>query len=333
MRLHDIAVVGASGLVGRKILQIIEERNFPVGKLVPIASDYSYGREITVNKKNYRLQKLEPNVFKNLEFAFFSAGGAISLDWAPVAAKDGVTVIDNSSAFRMEKDVPLVVPEVNREAIFKHRGIISNPNCSTIQLVVALKPLDNLFKIKRVVVSTYQSVTGIGNKGVNRLERELRDPSEVSDGTIFPHRIAFNAIPHIDIFYESGYTKEEIKVVNESRKIMNKPDLRITSTCVRIPTLGGHCEAVNIEFDKKFTLNQVREALQAAPGVTVVDDPEHAIYPMPVEASEKDDVFIGRLRYDETVKNGLNMWIVSDNLRKGAATNAVQIAEELLKGK
>jgi aspartate-semialdehyde dehydrogenase len=333
MRLHDIAIVGASGLVGRKILQLLEERSFPVGKLVAIASDLSYGREITVNKKNYKLHKLGPDVFKNLEFAFFSAGGHISLDWAPIAAKDGVTVIDNSSAFRMENNVPLIVPEVNRDAIFKHKGIIANPNCSTIELVVALKPLDKLFKIKRVIVSTYQSVTGIGNKGINRLDREIKDINEAPDTTVFPHKIAYNVIPHIDVFYDNGYTKEEIKVIGETRKIMHKPDLKITCTCVRVPTLGGHGESVNIEFEKKFTIKEIREALQSAPGVTVVDDPVNAMYPMPLDANEKDDVFVGRLRYDETLKNGLNMWIVSDNVRKGAATNAVQIAEELLKGK
>jgi aspartate-semialdehyde dehydrogenase len=333
MRLHDIAVVGASGLVGRKIIEIIEERGFPVGKLVAIASDSSYGKEITVNKKNYKLQKLGPDVFKNLEFAFFSAGGPVSLDWAPIAAKDGAIVIDNSSAFRMETGVPLVVPEVNRDAIFKHNGIIANPNCSTIQLVCALKPLDNYFKIKRIVVSTYQSVSGIGNKGVSKLSKEIKDLEEAVDTRVFPHKIAFNAIPQIDIFYQNGYTKEEVKVISETRKIMNLPNLKITCTCVRIPTLGGHGESVNIEFEKKFNLKEIREALESAPGVTVVDDPEHAKYPMPVDADGKDDVFVGRLREDETVKNGLNMWIVSDNVRKGAATNAVQIAEELLKGK
>lgn len=333
MRLHDIAVVGASGLVGRKILQIIEEREFPAGKIVAIASDASYGKEITVNKKNYKLHKLGPDVFKNLEFAFFSAGGAISLDWAPVAAKSGAVVIDNSSAFRMEKDVPLIVPEVNRDAIFKHKGIIANPNCSTIQLVVALKPLDNQFKIKRVVVSTYQSVSGIGNKGVTKLHKEIKDINEVVDTSVFPHKIAFNAIPQIDIFYENGYTKEEMKVIGETRKIMGKPDLKITSTCVRIPTLGGHGESVNIEFEKKFMLQEARLALASAPGITLVDNPEHQEYPMPADSNEKDDVFVGRIRQDESVKNGLNIWIVSDNIRKGAATNAVQIAEELLKGK
>jgi aspartate-semialdehyde dehydrogenase len=333
MRLHDIAVVGASGLVGRKILQLLEERDFPTGKIVAIASEASYGKEITVNKKNYKLHKLGPDVFNNLEFAFFSAGGPISLDWAPIAAKSGAVVIDNSSAFRMDKDVPLVVPEANRDAIFKHKGIIANPNCSTIQLVVALKPLDNHFKIKRVVVSTYQSVSGIGNKGVTRLSKEIKDINEIVDSSVFPHKIAYNAIPQIDVFYENGYTKEEMKVIGESRKIMGKPDMKITCTCVRIPTLGGHGESVNIEFEKKFSLEDLRMVLAGAPGIKLVDDPEHLEYPMPIDSNEKDDVFVGRIRYDESIKNGLNMWIVSDNIRKGAATNAVQIAEELLKGK
>ena len=219
------------------------------------------------------------------------------------------------------------------DAIFKHKGIISNPNCSTIQLVTALKPLDNLFKIKRVVVSTYQSVSGIGNKGVNKLNKEIKELEEVVDAVIFPHKIAFNAIPQIDVFYENGYTKEEMKVISETRKIMGKPDMKITCTCVRIPTLGGHGESVNIEFEKKFTLQNVREALFTAKSVVVVDDPAELKYPMPIDANGKDDVFVGRIRYDETIKNGLNMWIVADNIRKGAATNAIQIAEELLKGK
>lgn len=333
MRLHDIAVVGASGLVGRKILQVLEERNFPVGKIIPIASDASSGKEITVNRKNYKLFGLAPDIFKNLEFAFFCAGGPVSMDWVPIAVKDGVTVIDNSSAFRLEKDVPLVVPEVNRDAIFKHKGIIANPNCSTIQLVTTLKPLDNLFKIKRVIVSTYQSVSGIGNKGINKLNKEIKELEEVIDSAIFPHKIAFNAIPHIDVFYENGYTKEEMKVISETRKIMGKPDMKITCTCVRIPTLGGHGESVNIEFEKKFKLQEIREALFTAKSVVVVDEPDELKYPMPVDANEKDEVFAGRIRYDETIKNAINMWIVADNLRKGAATNAIQIAEEILKGK
>ena len=333
MRLHDIAVVGASGLVGRKVLQVLEERNFPVGKIVPIASDASSGKEITVNRKNYRLFPLSPDVFKNLEFAFFCAGGPVSMDWVPIAVKDGVTVIDNSSAFRLEKDVLLVVPEVNRDAIFRNKGIIANPNCSTIQLVTALKPLDNLFKIKRVVVSTYQSVSGIGNKGVSKLNKEIKELDEVVDTAVFPHKIAFNAIPHIDVFYENGYTKEEMKVISETRKIMDRPNMKITCTCVRIPTLGGHGESVNIEFEKKFKLQEIREALFTAKSVIVVDEPGELKYPMPADANEKDEVFVGRIRYDETVKNTINIWIVADNLRKGAATNAVQIAEELLKGK
>lgn len=333
MRLHDIAVVGASGLVGRKILEVLEERNFPSGKIVAIASDASYGREITIGKKSYHLQKLTPNVFKNLEFVFFSAGAAISKQWAPIAAKDGAVVIDNSSAFRMDKDVPLVVPEVNRNDIFKHKNIIANPNCSTIELVMALRPLDNSFKIKRVVVSTYQSVSGIGNKGVSKLHNEIKDINDIVDASIFPHKIAYNAIPQIDIFMEDRYTKEERKMINETRKIMNRYDLKITATCVRIPTIGGHGESVNIEFDKRFTLDEVHNALARFKGVKVVDEPDNKMYPMPADSHEKDDVFVGRIRYDESVKNGLNLWVVADNIRKGAATNAVQIAEEIIKGK
>lgn len=333
MRLHDIAVVGASGLVGRKILQVLEERSFPYGKLIPLASDASAGKEISVNKKTYRLEQLTPGVFKNVEFALFSAGARVSLEYAPIAAREGTIVVDNSSAFRMNDDVPLVVPEVNRQAIFKHKGIIANPNCSTIQLVVALKPLDNLFKIKRVIVSTYQCVSGIGNKGVSQLMSEINRGEEAHRPVAFPYKIAFNALPQIDVFLDNGYTKEEVKVVNETRKIMGRKDLHITCTCVRIPTLGGHGESVNIEFDKKFRLDDVRKALADFPGVTVVDDPASLKYPMPIDSEEKDDVFVGRIRYDESVKNGLNMWIVSDNLRKGAATNAVQIAEELIKGR
>jgi aspartate-semialdehyde dehydrogenase len=333
MRLHDIAVVGASGLVGRKILEVLEERNFPYGKITAIASDESFGKEIAIGKKNYRLQKLTPDSFKNFEFAFFSAGAAISTQWAPVAARDGAIVIDNSSAFRMNENVPLVVPEVNRNDIFKHKNIIANPNCSTIELVVALKPLDNLFKIKRVVVSTYQSVSGIGNKGVSKLNSEIANINELVDEKVFPHKIAFNAIPQIDVFLEDRYTKEERKMINETRKIMNRPDLKITATCVRIPTIGGHGESVNIELDKKFSLDEVRNALSKFKGIKVVDDIENKMYPMPADSHEKDEVFVGRIRPDESIKNGLNLWIVADNIRKGAATNAVQIAEEIIKGK
>jgi len=332
MRLHDIAVVGASGLVGRKILEVIQERKFETGKIVAIASDASEGKEVNVKGKSYRLQKFSEYVFKNLEFAFFSAGASISREWAPKAAADGCIVIDNSSAFRMEENVPLIVPEVNRQDMFKNKGIISNPNCSTIQLVVALKPLDTAFKIKRVVVSTYQSVSGAGNKGITALESELKN-IESKQASPFPHRIAHNAIPHIDVFFDDNYTREELKMINETRKIMGKKDLAITATCVRIPTLTGHGESVNIEFDKKVTPEEVREVLRAAKGVTVLDDPANNVYPMPADSAEKDDVFVGRVRTDSSVKNGINLWIVADNVRKGAATNAVQIAEEYVKGK
>jgi len=331
LRLHDIAIVGASGLVGRKIIQILEERNFPAGKIIPIASDGSEGKDINVHQKSYRLHKLEKGIFKHCEFAFFSAGAEVSHAWAREAADEGAIVIDNSSAFRMNEDVPLVVPEVNREAIFHHKGIIANPNCSTIELVMALKPLDNQFKIKRVVVSTYQSVSGAGNKGVQSLLAELKE--EYSGNSPFAHQIAFNAIPHIDVFFDDGYTKEEHKMINESRKILNKRDLKITATCVRVPTIGGHGESVNIEFEKSFTVEHARDALANFKGVRVIDDPKNHLYPMPINANEKDEVFVGRIRADESIKNGLNLWIVSDNVRKGAATNAVQIAEEYLKGK
>ncbi len=332
MRLHDIAVVGASGLVGRKILEIIQERHFEVGKVVAIASDANAGKELNIKGKTFKLHKLEPHIFKNLEFVFFSAGGNVSREWAPKAAADGAIVIDNSSAFRMEQDVPLVVPEVNRQDMFKNKGIIANPNCSTIQLVTVLKPLDTAFKIKRVVVSTYQSVSGAGNKGITALETELRNLQQYEHSP-FPHKIAHNAIPHIDVFFDDNYTREELKMINESRKIMGRKDLAITATCVRIPTMVGHGESVNIEFDKKVSPEEAKEILGNAKGVTVTDDPASNLYPMPIHSADKDDVFVGRIRKDESVKHGINLWIVSDNVRKGAATNAVQIAEEYVKGK
>jgi len=336
MRLHDIAVVGASGLVGRKILELLIERNFPMGKIVTIASDASAGKDVLVKGKSFRLEKLTHDSFKNMEFAFFSAGGTVSHEYCPVAAKEGCVVIDNSSAFRMENDVPLIVPEVNRNDIFKHKGIIANPNCSTIQLVLALKPLDNMFKIKRVVVSTYQSVSGAGHKGTSSLESEIKNLKTVHHNRElhpFPHRIAYNVIPQVDIFYDDGYTKEEYKMINETRKILGKKDLEITATCVRVPVMVGHSESVNIEFDKKANPAEVKDALRSFKGVTVVDDIGNNLYPMPIDCENKDDVFVGRIRKDSSVKNGINMWIVSDNVRKGAATNAVQIAEEYLKGK
>lgn len=332
MILHDIAVVGASGLVGRKIIEFLQERNFPYGKIIAIASDSSTGKELNVKGLTLKLQKLTAESFRNIEFAFFCAGGYVSGEYATIAVNEKCTVIDNSSIFRMEEHVPLVVPEVNRQEIFRHKGIIANPNCSTIQLVMILKPLDDNFKIKRVVVSTYQSVSGVGQKGIRQLQDELYE-KDAKPGKTFPYQIAFNSIPQVDIFFENGYTKEEYKVINETRKILRRNDLNITSTCVRIPTVGGHCESVNIEFHKKTNPEEIRDVLSQFKGVKVVDDIIEKKYPMPIDSYEKDDVFVGRIRKDESLEKCINLWIVADNIRKGASTNAVQIAEELLKGK
>ncbi|HJY64539.1 MAG TPA: aspartate-semialdehyde dehydrogenase, partial [Ignavibacteria bacterium] len=306
MRLHDIAIVGASGLVGRKILEVLIERNFPIGKVITISSDASVGKDVIVKGKSFKLQKLPHESFKNIEFVFFSAGGAISHEYAPIAAKDGCIVIDNSSAFRMTETVPLVVPEVNRKDIFKHKGIISNPNCSTIQLVMALKPLDNQFKIKRVVVSTYQSVSGAGYKGESTLEAEIKGlkPEQYhSEIHPFPHKIAYNAIPQVDIFFDDGYTKEEYKMINETRKILGRKDLDITATCVRIPVMVGHSESVNIEFDKKVNPASARDVLSDFKGIVIIDDPKKNQYPMPIDCANRDEVFVGRIRQDNSVKN------------------------------
>lgn len=317
-------------MVGRAMVRVLEQRAFPVNRLVLLASERSVGKEISFQGKSIPVQKLEPEKFKNIEFALFSAGATVSKEFAPHAVRHGAVVIDNSSAFRMDEGIPLVVPEVNRRQIFKHKGIIANPNCSTIQMVVVLKPLHDRFTIKRVVVSTYQSVTGAGNKAVSQLHEELagRTPKEMK----FPHPIAFNCLPHIDIFFDDGYTKEEVKMMKETQKIMGEP-IKVTATTVRVPVIGGHSESVNIEFGKKADLTEVREILSRAPGIILQDDPKNNVYPMPVNAHEKDEVFVGRLRLDSTVPNGINLWIVSDNIRKGAATNAVQIAEALALGK
>jgi aspartate-semialdehyde dehydrogenase len=330
MKLHDVAVVGATGLVGRTMVQVLMERKFPVNRLVLLATERSVGKELDFNGTAVPVQALGPDKFRHIEFALFSAGAAVSKEFAPLAAKSGAVVIDNSSAFRMDDDVPLVVPEVNRRQAFKHKGIIANPNCSTIQLVVALKPLHDRFKIKRVVVSTYQAVSGAGQQGVDQLREELanRVPATMK----FQHRIADNALPHIDIFFEDGYSKEEHKMINETSKIMGER-IKLTATCVRVPTLGGHGESVNIEFEKKSSVEEIREVLRNAPGIVVQDDPKTGVYPMPITAEGKDDVFVGRIRKDESVSSGVNLWIVADNVRKGAATNAVQIAEALALGK
>lgn len=329
MKSPNIAVVGATGLVGRKMVQILEERKFPVGKLLLLASERSADTTIPFRGEQVPVGVLTPDSFDGIDIALFSAGKAVSREYAPHAVKRNTVVIDNSSAFRMNTDVPLVVPEVNRDQIFSHNGIIANPNCSTIQLVVAVKPLHDRYGISRIVVSTYQSVTGAGEKGTAQLESELKNKDP--ERTAFPHRIAFNAIPHIDDFMDDRSTREEWKMVNETKKIMNDEKIGISATCVRIPVLGGHSEAVNVELKKEFDIDELRSLLSEAEGVTVIDDTELNRYPMPLLAEEKDDVFVGRIRKDLSVQNGLNMWIVSDNLRKGAATNAVQIAEELIR--
>jgi aspartate-semialdehyde dehydrogenase len=330
MELHDIAVVGATDLVGRAMVKVLEERRFPVGRLVLLASERSVGKEMSFNGKPVAVQKLETERFEGVEIALFSAGASVSKEFAPHAVKCGAVVIDNSSAFRMDDNVPLVAPEVNRAEVFKHQGIIANPNCSTIQMVVVLKPLHDRFRIKRVVVSTYQSVTGAGNRAVIQLQDELenREPREKK----FPHPIAFNCLPHIDVFFDDGYTKEEVKMIRETKKIMGE-DISVTATTVRVPVMGGHSESVNIEFERKCSPQEIRHILGSSPGVVVQDDPKNNVYPMPINAHDRDEVFVGRIRRDETVANGINLWIVADNIRKGAATNAVQIAEALAIGR
>ena len=330
MRKCNIAVVGATGLVGRKMLQVLEERRFPIGKLRLLASARSAGKELLVGGAPYTVEMPTPTSFAEIDVALFSAGATVSKEFAPHAVRAGAVVIDNSSAFRMDDSVPLVVPEVNRASLFCHHGIIANPNCSTIQMVVALKPLHDRWKVKRIVVATYQSVTGAGQRGLSQLEEEL---SNVAVAEMkFAHPIAYNVLPHVDVFFDDGYTREEHKMVNETKKIMGDNAIKVSATCARVPVRGGHSEAVNVEFWNSFELAEVRALLARASGVVLVDDPPSAKYPMPITAWDRDEVFVGRLRRDDTVANGLNMWIVSDNLRKGAATNAVQIAEEWLKG-
>lgn len=328
-----VAVVGATGLVGTKMLQVLAERNFPVTELIPVASERSVGKEIEFKGKKYKVVSMADAIAAKPAVALFSAGGSTSLEWAPKFAEAGITVIDNSSAWRMDVTKPLVVPEINADILTKKDKIIANPNCSTIQMVVALNPLHVKYGIRRIVVSTYQSVTGTGVKAVEQLRGEREKEVKGTNGEYpmaYKYPIDLNAIPQIDVFLDNGYTKEEMKMVNETRKIMRDDSIRITSTTVRIPVIGGHSEAVNVEFEKDYTLDEVRSILQSSPGVIVIDDPSTQQYPMPMDAHEKDEVFVGRLRRDESQPNTLNMWVVSDNLRKGAATNAVQIAEYLL---
>lgn len=322
-----VAVVGATGLVGTKMLQVLAERNFPVDELIPVASERSVGKEVEFRGKKYKVVSMQDGIDAKPAVAIFSAGGSTSLEWAPKFAEAGITVIDNSSAWRMDPAKPLVVPEVNATVLTAKDKIIANPNCSTIQMVVALQPLHKKYRIRRIVVSTYQSVTGTGKKAVDQLYNE-RDGKEGEMAYKYP--IDLNVIPQIDVFLDNGYTKEEMKMVNETKKIMGDDSIRVTATTVRIPVVGGHSESVNIEFENDFDLDEVKRLLAEAPGVVVQDDPSQQLYPMPLWAHEKDEVFVGRLRRDETQPNTLNMWIVSDNLRKGAATNAVQIAEYLM---
>ncbi len=322
-----IAVVGATGLVGTKMLEVLAERHFPITELLPAASAKSVGKTIAFQGKTYPIVSLQEAVDAKPHIAIFSAGGSVSTEWAPKFAANNTFVIDNSSAWRMDPSVPLVVPEVNPDAIQPRHRIIANPNCSTIQMVVALKPLHDAYQLQRVVVSTYQSVTGTGQKGVAQLLAErAKQPVEA----VYPHPIDLNALPHIDVFLDNGYTKEEWKMMVETRKIMDIPALNITATTVRIPAMGGHSESVNASFAHPFDLEEVKSQLGQAPGVTLQDDPKSNLYPMPITCHDKDDVFVGRIRRDDSAPNTLNMWVVSDNLRKGAATNAVQIAELLL---
>ena len=322
-----VAVVGATGLVGTKMMQVLAERNFPVTELIPVASERSVGKEVEFKGKKYKVVSMQDGIDAKPAVAIFSAGGGTSLEWAPKFAEAGITVIDNSSAWRMDPTKKLVVPEVNADVLTKDDLIIANPNCSTIQMVVALQPLHLKYKIKRVVVSTYQSVTGTGKKAVDQLFNERKG----AEGEMaYKYPIDLNVIPQIDVFLENGYTKEEMKMVKETNKIMQDDSIRVTATTVRIPVIGGHSESVNVEFENDFDLAELKDILSKAPGIIVQDDPSQHLYPMPLWAHEKDEVFVGRLRRDETQANTLNMWIVSDNLRKGAATNAVQIAEYLL---
>ena len=323
-----VAVVGATGLVGTKMLQVLAERNFPVTELIPVASEKSVGKEVTFKGKQYKVVSVEDAIKRKPDLALFSAGGSTSLAQAPLFAEAGTTVVDNSSAWRMDPTKKLVVPEVNANVLTAEDKIIANPNCSTIQMVVAIKPLHDKYKIKRIVVSTYQSVTGTGVKAVDQLFNERKG---ITDGPrAYTYPIDLNVIPHIDVFTDNGYTKEEMKMIKETRKIMGDDSIRVTATTVRIPVIGGHSESVNIEFENDFDLDEVRDLLSKSPGVVVVDDVANLKYPMPLDAHEKDEVFVGRIRRDESNPNTLNCWIVSDNLRKGAATNAVQIAEYLM---
>ena len=328
MKKYNVAIVGATGLVGQTFLKVLKERNFPVEKLYLYASAKSAGKTVNFVGKDYTVIELkDENIKDDIDVALFSAGGSMSKEYAPKFKAKGAIVIDNSSAWRREKDIPLVVPEANPEALDGHNGIIANPNCSTIQVMPVLKVLADKYGLKRVVYSTYQAVAGSGQKGIDDLEANLKgEPSKN-----YPHQIAFNLLPHIDSFLDNGYTKEEMKMVEETRKILGLPDLKVTATCVRVPVKMGHAVSVNVELEKSFDLKDVFKAFEEKEGVVVKDDVAKNVYPMPIEAEDTDEVYVGRIRRDESVENGLNLWVVADNIRKGAATNTIQIAETLIK--
>ena len=325
---YNVAVVGATGLVGQTFLKVLKERKFPVENLYLYASARSAGKVINWEGKDYTVIELkDENIKDDIDVALFSAGGGISKEFAPKFRDKGAVVVDNSSAWRMDKDIPLVVPEANPEALKNHGGIIANPNCSTLQVMPILKVLQDKYGLKRVVYSTYQAVAGAGKKGLDDLENNLQG----KPSTNFPHQIAFNALPHIDVFLENGYTKEEEKMINETKKILNLPDLKVTATCVRIPVKFGHGVSVNVELERPFELEDVVKAFEEKEGVIVQNDGKNKVYPMPITAQDTDEVYVGRIRRDDTVDNGLNLWVVADNIRKGAATNTIQIAETLIK--
>lgn len=330
-KFYNVAIAGATGVVGEEMIKILEERDFPVNNLLPLASSRSAGMEVDFKEDKWVVEELNHDSFAGIDIAFFSAGAVRSREFARSAVEAGAIVIDNSSAFRMEPEIPLVVPEVNPVAIGTHNGIIANPNCSTIQLVVALKPLHDAAKIKRVIVSSYQAVSGGGREAMEELSQQTRDVFSFQDvePIKFPHQIAFNCIPHIDVFEDDGYTREEMKLVHETCKIMGDDSIKVSATCVRVPVFSSHSEAVNIEFERPIDPAQAREILKKSPGVEVIDDPEKSLYPLAINATGKDPVYVGRIRSDTTVEHGLNIWVVSDQLRKGAALNAIQIAELL----
>jgi aspartate-semialdehyde dehydrogenase len=329
---YIVAVVGATGAVGNEMIKTLEMRNFPVEQLRLFASERSEGKVLEFGDTEIKVEAINENSFKGIDIALFSAGAERSKIWAPVAAKSGCVVVDNSSQWRMDPEIPLVVPEVNPHDLKWHKGIIANPNCSTIQMVIVLKPIHDAARIKRVVVTTFQSVSGTGQKAIDELLQQTTDLLNFKEikCNVYPHQIAFNVLPHIDKFLENGYTKEEMKMVNETKKIMGDNSIRLTATTVRVPVFRCHSESLNIETEKKLTPDEVRAVLSAAPGVIVFDAPEKNIYPVPIDVAGKDETYVGRIREDETIENGINMWIVADNLRKGAALNAVQIAEKLI---